>query len=602
MVVSGTNEERNIAYVYKSEASDTDLQIEARIPATWTGHLESFTSFGVGITEGTADTDYATHCYWPNIGTVTFKSDAGGAGELKQTGASGQFLPRYVKIEYDDSATTISCFGSNDAVTWSLVGTAVTKSLTFPVLTYLFGSSHDPNQTTTATPTGIAFTLTLDTTPPPEPPPPPTGNDHLIATGTSSFDCNANSVEPGDTVTLDGTARGAISFSNCIGDSTSDIIIRNDVTETGPLVISATGNSHQFTCDDCKFVTVDGTGKWSGAPAGSCGVTVSGNVWTLGKTQCGIQVRHVSGTPRYVRFIGLSSDFTVKGVEVDSTGQSQSGPGIGIGLNDHNVKLSNNPGVFRENILYTQNYVHNTPHSCFYVGPNWFQGDLRLRNIEFSFNVMESCGRNGIVFKSAVEGNNKLHHNHIKTVGFNKTGSGSHISLLDAFGDVYNNFMLDTAGSHSLKYVTQSALDLGSDFNISVYNNVLIDGAKRGIHINGNGANDYIPTIYNNTIVTTADSCIKTTTSVDAGGSIRDNLCAATSGIDISSGTIENLKNITGSIASHKFVNAAGDDYHLTATSPARNAGTAGAPATDHEDRARPIEGTDDVGAYEFVP
>jgi len=517
IVASGTNDEGNIAYVYKSEASDTDLQIEACTPSSWTGHIEPFTGFGVGITEGVGDAAYATQVWWPNSGTARIKSDAGGAGELEQSGASGQFLPRCKAITYDDSETSLCGYESDDAVTWSLIGACVTKSLTFPVLTYVFGTSHHPTLTTTATFTGIIFATTIDITDGGAPPA-PTGSDHLIATGTTSFDCNANGVEPGDTVTLDGTARGPISFSNCYGDSGADITIRNDTTESGPLVITIASNSSGINLTGGQYYTIDGTGKWSGAPAGSCGVTVSGNNWTLGKTQCGIQIVWSSGdvAAGFLRLNGYNSDFTIKGVEIDGTGMAAypSG-GIGIQLNDHNIKLAANPGVWREEILYTQNYVHNVPASAIYSGPNWVQGDLRLRNIDFSYNIMEDTGRNGILLKSAVEGSNNISYNYVKNSGSGKPARS--ISLLESMANVFNNFVINEVGKHCINFNTNSALDLGSDQPIAIYSNVVVDCNLAGIRVYGAGANDFIPTVYNNTIVTTGSEGITISSNVNAG-------------------------------------------------------------------------------------
>lgn len=50
------------------------------------------------------------------------------------------------------------------------------------------------------------------------------------------------------------------------------------------------------------------------------------------------------------------------------------------------------------------------------------------------------------------------------------------------------------------------------------------------------------------------------------------------------------------------FVNAAANDYHLSATSPARDAGTSQcAPSKDIDGHARPVNAVYDIGAYEFT-
>lgn len=163
MVTSGTNDEAgDIGYVYKTTATDDDIQIIARIPSSWTGHLENATQFGVGNTEGTDAADYTTNCYWRNGSAhVLMKSDATGAGKLQQTGLSNQTRPRYIAYVYDVSATTEACWESSDGFEWFQVGSSVTKSLTFPVLTYVYGTSHIASATTTATLTDIDFSNTI---------------------------------------------------------------------------------------------------------------------------------------------------------------------------------------------------------------------------------------------------------------------------------------------------------------------------------------------------------------------------------------------------------------------------------------------------------
>ena len=92
---------------------------------------------------------------------------------------------------------------------------------------------------------------------------------------------------------------------------------------------------------------------------------------------------------------------TIRGVEVDGKWPSLSKDGIGIDVNDHAIDAASNPGVWREGLLIEYNYVHNTEGEGVYIGPNYPQGDLPLRNIEIRNNVVEDTGWDGINLKMA---------------------------------------------------------------------------------------------------------------------------------------------------------------------------------------------------------
>jgi hypothetical protein len=57
------------------------------------------------------------------------------------------------------------------------------------------------------------------------------------------------------------------------------------------------------------------------------------------------------------------------------------------------------------------------------------------------------------------------------------------------------------------------------------------------------------------------------------------------------------------STATALFVSAAGNDYHLSSTSPAIDIGTtANAPSSDLDGNTRPRGSGIDIGAYEYLP
>ncbi len=158
-----------------------------------------------------------------------------------------------------------------------------------------------------------------------------------VPANTGKVDCGTygGGIRPGDTVILTGRARGAISFSNCRGSASSPIVIRNDVSESGPLVVSQSGDGFLSQCVDCENVVIDGTGKWAGAPAGACGAALEDGEWKLGTRQCGIVFKCTSGSPQSSLRLGGDSKFVIiKGVEVDGN-LPTCNAGIGISVNDH---------------------------------------------------------------------------------------------------------------------------------------------------------------------------------------------------------------------------------------------------------------------------
>ncbi len=625
IAASGSNDHGNIDYAYQSEATDVDMQIEAQIPSSWAGWLESGTGCGVLLTEGAGDNDYSFQVWWPNVGTARAKVWDGTASE--QLGASGQFLPRYLAARYDDASTRLQGFESADGTTWFQIGANVTKSLTFPIRYGVFCTSHDPAQTTTVAITDIAFTTTPDITDAGDPDP-PTGNDHLIATGTGTFDCNANSVEPGDTVTIDGTTRGALLIKNCAGTAANKITIRNDVTESGALVIARASGSQGGFILELRSVThavLDGTGGWSGS-SGTCSGLLSWPTINTPGLECGIKLTRTGGEgpSSWLHISGTSTFITVKGLEVDGD-RVNVARGIGIQLNDHSVKDSGvpyssitDPVEWREGFRFTDNYIHNTTYECIYLGPNYNSGDFddwKLRDIEVDHNYVLNCGRDGIKVKSTWGDPDdvKIHHNFVDNLGLSQgslaTGASDHcITLFEGGGTVYNNFCRDnSAGLNNRAGIIAYSIAVPSSFGtlaINAYNNVLVDIEGDGMAAGRQSTSDIVitPTFYNNTIIDPGGFGIGISSNIPSG-TVRDNIIAGHSGSAMSlPAGVTNTNNLSGPVASQNFNNSAGDDFHLTATSPARNAGTASAPATDHDDVARPQESVDDVGAFEYVP
>lgn len=232
MVGSGSNDETDFAYVYKTSATDEDQRIYARV-GEFSGYIEAHTSAGCGLVDN-AGWRFHVRMRTDPTDVANAKFDAGGAGETSTNGLANQSLPRYVDCRYDDSATGVSAFESSDGVSWTQIGTTVTKSLTFPVNRYLFVTSHHPTSTTT---------VTLDN----------------ISEGTTLPGGGAGNGPPNDAPVWNATP-----VVNCTAGTASSVSIANaaNTTDTGEYASDADADALTFTSQGTApptGVTIDNT-------------------------------------------------------------------------------------------------------------------------------------------------------------------------------------------------------------------------------------------------------------------------------------------------------------------------------------------------------
>jgi hypothetical protein len=256
----------------------------------------------------------------------------------------------------------------------------------------------------------------------------------VIPTQEDRFECA--SIAPGTLLTLAAGARGPLTIQNCNGTAADPIVIRNDPEGTGPTVISRASGPEDgfvFNCKDCTGVTIDGSYKWPGAPAG--------------KTY-GIKVTMTGGgsPSAFVNVGGLSRFVTIRNVEVDGAWPALATNGIGISVNDHSVKRVDHPDLWREGILIEDSYVHNVETEGMYIGPNYRDGDLPLRDVEIRYNRVDDTGWDGINTKSMWAGDNSIHHNRIRRAGVNAATSmdaAQYSGIMNNAGTVkiYNNWV-----------------------------------------------------------------------------------------------------------------------------------------------------------------
>jgi serralysin len=161
-------------------------------------------------------------------------------------------------------------------------------------------------------------------------------------------------------------------------------------------------------------------------------------------------------------------------------------------------------------------------------------------------------------------------------------------------------------------------LSLISMQNSIVRNNVIYDNGVSagagGIHLADQvGPRCYLPSsnniVVNNTVVEPRIACIRMTDG-STNNVVFNNICCGANSSrliedEVGGNLIDSASNLTLLATSGLFVNVAGKDFHLSASSNAINAGIAAyqsvnPPGTDRDGRTRPMAGAWDIGAYEY--
>lgn len=438
---------------------------------------------------------------------------------------------------------------------------------------------------------------------------------HEVTANTTNLDCStyAGGVRPGDKLILAGRSRGPIKLSNCVGTASNPIVITNDSSLAGPIVINQSGDGFQSQCMDCEYVVIDGTGKWNGAPGGICGANLENGEWRLGTVQCGIVFKCSSGSPHSgLRLGGSSRQITVKGVEIDANFPTCK-KGIGLHVNDHSYMAK--AGEWREGIKLLHNYIHRTEGEGIYAGPNQsksYAGTLQLRNNEIAYNYVDSTGCDAINYKSAIAGASSIHHNYVTNTGKTNRGgedgcTGSGIALFEAgFTDVYSNYVeapssVSSGPGHCISVIVSNlSADKVATVPVKIYNNVARNCKGNGIFFGrrDNTVAEPVVSAYNNTVVTPIGGKGVSVGSSIRSCDIRDNIVV---GRPLVADQCVVQNNSTDDLDVQRFRDPDGRDYRLTANSPAVDVGSGKCPPEDHIGTPRPQHGACDKGAFEFV-
>jgi hypothetical protein len=451
-----------------------------------------------------------------------------------------------------------------------------------------------------------------------------------VSTGTSLFNCNTDcggACSAGDTLTLLGTARNSIRFENCTqGTASQPIIIRNDVTESGPIVISRGGSGFALWIDDADNLTIDGTGLWSGVAAGKgCGTEFSDLTGDESNQACGIVVQCTgSSVTTLLKVRHDVTNLTVKGVELDGNFPTCVRPGIGMGLNDNSQTQDDNPGEYYEGFIIEDNYIHDMATECIYSGGNILTPRLQeSRDNIYRRNLLRRCGWDALSLKTHDSTMSFVTDNIVIESGVNPDGtgidgnSGACYNAFEAAQITWNgNYAADCAGNgpgtcYESLITKSTTTDIALGQQVVFFNNVGVDCKGHGIGVSVNPSGASITSLeaimYNNTIVSAGSNGLYIDNDTAVAGTVQDNIACDSGGSDVSMGSgaaHTATSNSTGTCSSMLFDNLVGRDFHLSnVSSPAYDAGGvyASPPTVDFDNISRPRGTNEEDGAYELI-
>lgn len=346
-----------------------------------------------------------------------------------------------------------------------------------------------------------------------------------------------------------------------------------------------------------------------------------------GNTSSGVQIVRSS----HVRLSGTGDPATRYGIKVEGT-QTQ-GIAMYAGSTDMEVEWAevtrtgfagimakSDPGCSGEyargtftqyNTNLHHNYIHDTGAEGFYLGHFSFYGYTdsdcpdqtlyphELVGVRLHHNCFERTDADGLQLGAAVA-DVEVHHNVIDQYGVDPFGAyqinGIQLGA-GTTGNWYSNII-----RNDLQRATGNALIVFGQGEIAFFNNLLE-------HTGGVYLHNSIPagtelTLLNNTFIKTRNRMIESASS-NVSAVIHNNVMvhdpAITVPIKGGSNLVHSHNLITTNVADVQFVNTSAGDYHLQATSPARNAGVdvSAYLTTDLDGRPR-NDGAFDIGAYEY--
>lgn len=400
--------------------------------------------------------------------------------------------------------------------------------------------------------------------------------DWTIPDGTTLVDARAgqayDGIAPGDTIILPSTRTNYITFWGLQGASGNVITITNSGGQTQ---LSGTGADASMKLRDCEYVRITGTGH-------------SGTTYGF---------KFSNGTRGLWLWAGCS-DIEVEWLYIYYI-RDNGGGGPGIFLNTPEGQDGHNRGTFTmDNISIHDVWIDNVYTSGMYLG-GVADTDPLINGLDVYDCIVENTGTEAI---QARAGNNfYIHHNTISNA-CTRNVVGNRTAIMcgpDGLNyHVYNN-LVDEPGHTGIYTQLDTA-----EGPISIYNNVVqragsISGSTSCVGIFEDGA--ATTHIYNNTVVDGTGDGIALANKGAAHSCYENISVGNNTDINNENPNVTPTNNQTGAVAAQAFVDAASDNYRLTDSSPARNAGSPGGNvAFDFDDNPRPQGTASDIGAFEY--
>jgi hypothetical protein len=418
------------------------------------------------------------------------------------------------------------------------------------------------------------------------------GCDHTISSTTLSVHGTDLGVQPGDVVCVEAGTRPFLSLESFVGTETAPVVIKNC---GGQVVIDNSDKGYGLRIVGSSFFHVTGTGD----PQITYGFDIAARRTGPDYAAMGVAVGD------------LSTDYELDHLEVHDTGFA------GFNLKtEPRCDGSANLGAFvQRNTRVHNTYVHHTGGEAFYVGSTGYGGrdypcngqTVKLHPHEhhgvwLHDNVIEETGWDGLqvgvtpkdceVYRNVIRGVGRTATDLVQTRGIQIGGASA--------CKIYDNYLEDGP--------TIGVFVLGAG-TTEVTNNVIVGFAEDGIYANDRQDDAVQGMSYaflHNTVVGCGDSGLTLFGERTQANVVFNNLFVATGATDLNVGGSVDWSeggNLTiNDVAGAGFVDASAADYHLVASSAARDTGVTIPGYAVPKDRDGVVrDALPDVGAYEYT-
>ncbi|SFE92743.1 Por secretion system C-terminal sorting domain-containing protein [Chitinophaga sp. CF118] len=411
-------------------------------------------------------------------------------------------------------------------------------------------------------------------------------------------------VQPGDTVCVQAGNYKYIQFFNFTGTTAKPIVFIN----CGGQVKAGNGGSYGFIFNNAKYFKVTGSGSTDKYGFSIDGVNIKLNVGMAMGKGC--------------------TDYEAERVEI-----AGSEVGLMAKVNPDCETANQYPYFAIRNVKLHDLYIHDVIGEGMYVGntaPNGTEvtcadGTVknvlppRIYNLKIYNVITANTGWDGIQVASAPE-NVEIYNNNVSNYGIENKGSQQAGIILggETNGKVYNNIVVKGTGN---------GIEIFGMGLCYVYNNIVSDAGWDGTTVRQDAIfaddrptkNNYVPLqlyAFNNTVVNSGRDAIRMQNSygtVASGNLFYNNLLvspgslatrAALSYLSLDKGIVNTTSNNLNipDIATAKFANATGKNFHLAAGSPAIDKGKdlSAYFKIDFDGEVRPQGAAFDIGADEY--